>query len=46
MVSAAVVASVLLDNFGWLGFVQHSAGVWRVIGAGLMIVGVTLVARF
>lgn len=46
MVSAAVVASVLLDHFGVLGFVQHTAGIWRVAGAALMVIGVTLVARF
>ena len=44
-VSASVVASILLDHFGGLGFAQHAAGIWRVVGAGLMIVGVTLVAR-
>ena len=45
LVSAAVVASVLLDHFGWLasrGTRPDSGG----IGAGLMVVGVTLVAKF
>jgi transporter family-2 protein len=46
MVSSAVVASVLLDHFGALGFVQHTAGIGRVVGATLMVAGVTLVAWF
>ncbi len=45
-VTASLVASVLIDNYGWLGFPQHAAGLWRLVGAGLMIGGVTLVAIF
>ena len=41
-----MAASVLIDNYGWLGFPQHTAGLWRLVGAGLMIAGVTLVAVF
>ena len=43
-VTAAVIVSVLLDNYGWLGFQQHAASLWRIVGALLMIVGVALVA--
>lgn len=45
-VTAAIVTSVLLDHFGWLGLPQHPAGWWRIVGAGLMVAGVVLVARF
>ncbi len=45
-VTASAIASLLLDHFGLLGFQQHSAGIWRVVGAGLMIAGVSLIARF
>ena len=45
-VTAGVVTSVLLDHFGWVGFDQHRAGVWRIIGALLMIGGVALVGLF
>ena len=45
-VTASLVASLLIDNYGWLGFPQHTAGLWRLVGAGLMIVGVSLVAVF
>lgn len=45
-VTAAAVASIVIDNFGWLGFQQHEAGICRVLGAALMIGGVALVAIF
>ncbi len=43
-VTASLVASLLIDNYGWLGFPQHAAGPWRLVGAGMMIAGVSLVA--
>ena len=43
-VTAAVIASVLIDNYGWLGFERHVASWGRIIGATLMIGGVALVA--
>ena len=45
-VTAGVVTSILLDHFGWVGFDQHRAGLWRVVGAILMIGGVALVGLF
>lgn len=45
-VTAGVVTSILLDHFGWVGFDQHRAGLWRIIGAILMIGGVALVGLF
>ena len=45
-VTAATVASVLIDNYGWLQFPVHPASVWRIVGAALMIGGVALVALF
>jgi bacterial/archaeal transporter family-2 protein len=45
-VSTSVTASVVLDHFGWLGFSQHPAGLWRLTGAAMMIGGVTLVSLF
>lgn len=46
VVTGQVIASVLLDHFGWLGFDVHVASVWRLLGTVLMIIGVVLVARF
>lgn len=44
LVTAGVVTSIILDNFGWVGFEQHPASVWRILGGLLMVVGVALVA--
>jgi transporter family-2 protein len=45
-VTAAIVTSVVLDHFGWLGLKEHAAGVGRIAGSVLMIAGVVLVAKF
>ncbi|MCJ2085962.1 DMT family transporter [Methylobacterium sp. E-005] len=46
IVTAGVVTSILLDNFGLVGFKVHPASLWRILGGALMIGGVGLVARF
>ncbi len=46
VVTATMVASILLDNFGLLGFDVHAVNLWRVIGAVLMISGVALMCLF
>ncbi len=46
IVTAGVVTSILLDHFGLVGFKEHPASLWRLLGGGLMIGGVGLVARF
>ncbi|WP_206240004.1 DMT family transporter [Novosphingobium terrae] len=46
IVTASTVASLLLDNFGWMGFSVHPAGLGRIAGGVLMIVGVALIAAF
>ncbi len=43
-VTASVILSVLIDNYGWLGFPQHTASIGRIVGTGLMVIGVGLVA--
>ncbi|GJD57222.1 DMT family transporter [Methylobacterium dankookense] len=45
-VTAAILTSIALDHFGLLGFQQHPAGLWRILGGVLMVAGVTLVAVF
>jgi len=44
-VTASLVVSVLLDQFGLLGLKQHTATPGRLIGCGLLIAGVWLVSR-
>jgi transporter family-2 protein len=45
-VTAAIVTSIALDHFGWVGFQVHEAGIWRLLGAVLMIAGLGLVCLF
>ncbi len=44
--SASLVTSVLLDQFGLIGFKQHTASPGRLVGCALLCAGVWLVARF
>lgn len=46
IVTVGVLASTVLDNYGWVGFEVHPLSLWRALGAGLMVVGVVLVALF
>lgn len=45
-VTAAIVTTVALDHFGWLGLEQHPASAWRIVGCLLMVGGVALVSKF
>jgi bacterial/archaeal transporter family-2 protein len=44
-VTASLIMSVVLDNFGWIGFKEHPATWPRMLGCGLMIVGLWMVAK-
>jgi transporter family-2 protein len=44
--TASVVMSVLLDHFGLVGMRQHTASPLRLVGCGLLIGGIWLVAHF
>jgi transporter family-2 protein len=46
VVTGQLLFSVLCDQYGWLGFAQHAATMWRGIGCLLLIGGVTLIAKF
>jgi bacterial/archaeal transporter family-2 protein len=41
-----LVCSVILDHFGLVGFDVHHANVWRILGCGLMLAGMALIAKF
>ncbi len=45
VVAGQMVASLLLDHYGWVGFTTHPISVPRLIGALLVIAGVVLVRR-
>ncbi len=43
--TASLVTSVLLDQFGLVGFAQRSASPTRMVGCGLMIAGAWILSR-
>ena len=45
-VTAAIITSVLLDQFGLFGFKVRPASPLRICGCALMITGLWLVAKF
>jgi transporter family-2 protein len=44
-VTASLVMSIILDNFGWIGFRVHPATWPRIAGCGLMVTGLWMIAR-
>lgn len=46
IVVAGTVASLIIDNYGLVGFKVHELNLWRVVGGALMSLGVLLVALF
>ena len=45
IVTGQVLASLLMDHFGLLGFPTHPLSTGRFLGVALLIAGVTLVVR-
>lgn len=45
VVAGQMLASLVLDHFGWVGFPLHEATPLRLLGGGLIILGVVLVQR-
>jgi transporter family-2 protein len=45
-VTASLAMSLLLDHYGWMGFKVHPASWPRILGCGLMVLGLWLVAKF
>jgi bacterial/archaeal transporter family-2 protein len=45
-VTLAVITSMVMDHFGFLGFEVHKAGIARVLGGALMVGGVALIAKY
>ncbi len=44
-VAGQLVAAIILDHYGLLGFALHPANGWRLLGVALIISGVLLVVR-
>jgi transporter family-2 protein len=45
LVAGQMLASLALDQFGWVGFPVHPISLSRVVGAALIVGGVALVQR-
>jgi bacterial/archaeal transporter family-2 protein len=45
LVLGQVIASLVFDQFGWLGYPQISISPQRLIGAALILIGMWLVAN-
>lgn len=45
-VTAALITSLAVDHFGLFYMPVHAVNLWRIVGALLMIAGVSLIARF
>jgi len=43
LVAAQLVASVVLDKYGWIGFPKHDLSAGRLVGVALLIAGAVLV---
>jgi transporter family-2 protein len=46
LVAGQMIASLMLDHYGVLGYPLHPVGIWRVVGVLLVICGVVLIKRF
>jgi transporter family-2 protein len=46
VVTGQLLFAVLCDHFGWLGFAQHTASLWRCAGCLLLVAGAALIAKF
>jgi len=45
LVTGQMIASIVIDHFGWLGLAQKPVDLPRLIGVGLLIGGVVLIRR-
>lgn len=46
IVAGQMLASLVLDHFGWLGFPEQPVTPWRMLGAVMLVGGVVLIRRF
>lgn len=44
-ITAALITSLVVDHFGLLRMPVHPVNLWRVLGAGLMVGGIALIAK-
>jgi bacterial/archaeal transporter family-2 protein len=45
LVAGQMIMSLVIDQFGWVGFAEHAISPLRLLGAALVVGGVILVQR-
>jgi transporter family-2 protein len=45
-ITANILMSLVIDQFGLFGMAQHSLNIWRILGGALMTAGIVLIAMF
>lgn len=45
-ITANILMSLAVDNFGMFGMEVHALNIWRILGGLLMVAGIALVAMF
>ena len=46
MIAGQMLASLILDHYGILGYPVHPATVWRILGVALVVSGVVMIKKF
>jgi len=46
VIAGQLLASIVLDHFGWIGYAVHAASPGRLVGAVLLLAGVACVLRY
>lgn len=46
LITANIIASLVIDHYGLLNMPEHPISIPRVIGGALMVVGISLISRF
>ena len=44
-ITAALVSSVIIDHFGWLGLQPHPASATRIAGCGILVIGLWMITQ-
>lgn len=45
-IGGQMIATLLIDHFGWLGVPEKPLNLWRVLGAAMITCGVILIRKF
>jgi bacterial/archaeal transporter family-2 protein len=46
MIAGQMFTSLILDHYGLIGFPEHPASGWRLLGGVLLVAGVVMIKRF